>query len=249
MHVFAGLAAAAAGALLTLGGCTTADGTHHHGPRQTMRDSAMPPADTRERPYDAPSHDMNRPHDRSRMPTAAHPGCADRQAETADRRRARRAAGTTASDEAHERHSAPGPRCWPGSVAYASEQARPSGRLQSCPAGSISAKPWKPWFVWCHGRGLNSRPHPYQGCALPLSYRGMSWRRGASSPRRPTMEARPGRAASPQSPSRARAGPCSPGGPAATGVLTGAFGAALSGSLSRSGQLVSARGRRDRRRC
>lgn len=135
MHVFAGLAAAAAGALLTLGGCTTADGTHHHGPRQTMRDSAMPPADTRERPYDAPSHDMNRPHDRSRMPTAAHPGCADRQAETADRRRARRAAGTTASDEAHERHSAPGPRCWPGSVAYASEQARPSGRLQSCPAG------------------------------------------------------------------------------------------------------------------
>ena len=25
---------------------------------------------------------------------------------------------------------------------------------------------------WCHGRGLNSRPHPYQGCALPLSYRG-----------------------------------------------------------------------------
>ena len=24
---------------------------------------------------------------------------------------------------------------------------------------------------WCCRRGLNSRPHPYQGCALPLSYR------------------------------------------------------------------------------
>ena len=23
---------------------------------------------------------------------------------------------------------------------------------------------------WCCERGLNSRPHPYQGCALPLSY-------------------------------------------------------------------------------
>ena len=25
-------------------------------------------------------------------------------------------------------------------------------------------------FRWCCERGLNSRPHPYQGCALPLSY-------------------------------------------------------------------------------
>ena len=24
--------------------------------------------------------------------------------------------------------------------------------------------------LWCCERGLNSRPHPYQGCALPLSY-------------------------------------------------------------------------------
>ena len=41
---------------------------------------------------------------------------------------------------------------------------------------------------WCHGRGLNSRPHPYQGCALPLSYRGGP-EGGASSPRRPGREA------------------------------------------------------------
>ena len=26
---------------------------------------------------------------------------------------------------------------------------------------------------WCHRGGLNSRPHPYQGCALPLSYCGI----------------------------------------------------------------------------
>ena len=25
-------------------------------------------------------------------------------------------------------------------------------------------------FLWCCKGGLNSRPHPYQGCALPLSY-------------------------------------------------------------------------------
>ncbi len=84
MNTFAGLTtAAAAGALFALGGCTTTtDGTHHHGPRETMRDADMP-ADTRECPYDTASHDMNRPHDNGRMPTAAHPGCADRQAETA----------------------------------------------------------------------------------------------------------------------------------------------------------------------
>ena len=30
---------------------------------------------------------------------------------------------------------------------------------------------------WCCERGLNSRPHPYQGCALPLSYRSpFAWR-------------------------------------------------------------------------
>ena len=27
-------------------------------------------------------------------------------------------------------------------------------------------------FRWCRRRELNSRPHPYQGCALPLSYCG-----------------------------------------------------------------------------
>ena len=26
------------------------------------------------------------------------------------------------------------------------------------------------WGKWCCWGGLNSRPHPYQGCALPLSY-------------------------------------------------------------------------------
>ena len=84
MNVFVGLtAAAAAGALFTLGGCTTPADTHHHGPRQTMRDADMP-SDTRECPYDTASHDMNRPHDAGRMPTAAHPGCRDQgtQAET-----------------------------------------------------------------------------------------------------------------------------------------------------------------------
>ncbi len=38
---------------------------------------------------------------------------------------------------------------------------------------------------WCHERELNSRPHPYQGCALPLSYRGACSRRapiGACAP-------------------------------------------------------------------
>jgi hypothetical protein len=25
---------------------------------------------------------------------------------------------------------------------------------------------------WCRRGGLNTRPHPYQGCALPLSYCG-----------------------------------------------------------------------------
>ena len=44
------------------------------------------------------------------------------------------------------------------------------------PAGLSAALPSyvKPlmWRVilWCCERGLNSRPHPYQGCALPLSY-------------------------------------------------------------------------------
>ena len=29
--------------------------------------------------------------------------------------------------------------------------------------------------IWCRERELNSRPHPYQGCALPLSYRGIEF--------------------------------------------------------------------------
>ncbi len=28
---------------------------------------------------------------------------------------------------------------------------------------------------WCRQIGLNYRPHPYQGCALPLSYGGLRW--------------------------------------------------------------------------
>ena len=28
------------------------------------------------------------------------------------------------------------------------------------------------WERWCRRSGLNTRPHPYQGCALPLSYGG-----------------------------------------------------------------------------
>ena len=27
--------------------------------------------------------------------------------------------------------------------------------------------------TWCHRRESDSRPHPYQGCALPLSYDGV----------------------------------------------------------------------------
>ena len=30
---------------------------------------------------------------------------------------------------------------------------------------------------WCCERGLNSRPHPYQGCALPLSYHSIPFSR------------------------------------------------------------------------
>ena len=38
---------------------------------------------------------------------------------------------------------------------------------------------------WCCERGLNSRPHPYQGCALPLSYRSIpAWRSGGRPCRR-----------------------------------------------------------------
>ena len=28
-------------------------------------------------------------------------------------------------------------------------------------------------FLWSRGRDLDPRPHPYQGCALPLSYLGI----------------------------------------------------------------------------
>ena len=82
MRLLKGLAsAAAAGSLLLLGACTTPSDTHHHGPRQTMRDADMP-AESRDCPYDTASHDMNRPHDTGRMLTAAHPGCRDQQADT-----------------------------------------------------------------------------------------------------------------------------------------------------------------------
>lgn len=84
MNILAGLAAAAAaGALFALGGCSTSADTHHHGPRQTMRDSGMPAAESRECPYDTASHDMHRPRDTGRMLTAAHPDCRDQATETA----------------------------------------------------------------------------------------------------------------------------------------------------------------------
>ena len=33
-------------------------------------------------------------------------------------------------------------------------------------------KPLSHWGDWCRRSELNTRPHPYQGCALPLSYGG-----------------------------------------------------------------------------
>lgn len=75
MNVFKSFGAiASVAALLALGACTTPSDTHRHGPRDTMRNSAMPnqPANC---PYETASHDMNRPHDTGPMPTAAHPGC------------------------------------------------------------------------------------------------------------------------------------------------------------------------------
>jgi hypothetical protein len=72
---------ASAGALLALGACTSPADTHRHGPRQTMRDSAMP-AERTDCPYDTASHDMHRPRDDGRMPTAAHPGCREQQTDT-----------------------------------------------------------------------------------------------------------------------------------------------------------------------
>ena len=36
----------------------------------------------------------------------------------------------------------------------------------------------KPRFKWCRRTDLNCGPHPYQGCALPLSYGGISYRGG-----------------------------------------------------------------------
>lgn len=82
MNVLNGLVSvASAGALLALGACTTPADTHRHGPRETMRDSAMA-AEPTDCPYDTASHDMNRPHDNGRMLTAAHPGCREQPAET-----------------------------------------------------------------------------------------------------------------------------------------------------------------------
>jgi hypothetical protein len=82
MNVLKGIVcAASAGGLLALGACTAPADRHHHGPRETMRDSAMP-AEPTDCPYDTASHDMNRPHDNSRMPTAAHPGCREQQTDT-----------------------------------------------------------------------------------------------------------------------------------------------------------------------
>jgi hypothetical protein len=39
--------------------------------------------------------------------------------------------------------------------------------------GRVSEKRGNPRKNWCCGRGLNSRPLPYQGSALPLSYHSM----------------------------------------------------------------------------
>lgn len=81
MNLLNGLvSAASAGALFALGACSTPADTHRHGPRETMRDSAMP-AEPSECPYGTASHDMNRPRDNGRMPTAAHPGCREQPAE------------------------------------------------------------------------------------------------------------------------------------------------------------------------
>src|SRR2546426_1101727 len=41
---------------------------------------------------------------------------------------------------------------------------------------------------WCHDRDSNPGPQPYQGCALPLSYRG-EWRGAGYSQRRGRREA------------------------------------------------------------
>lgn len=74
--------AAAAGGLLLLGGCASAaDDDHRHGPRRTMEDSAMR-ATPETCPYEEASHDMHRPRADRPMPTAAHPGCRPRDAET-----------------------------------------------------------------------------------------------------------------------------------------------------------------------
>ena len=49
---------------------------------------------------------------------------------------------------------------------YAGCKSRVPMRLASCPGVRDFAEKIR----WCCWGGLNSRPHPYQGCALPLSY-------------------------------------------------------------------------------
>ncbi len=42
---------------------------------------------------------------------------------------------------------------------------------------------WHETGSWCRRSGLNTRPHPYQGCALPLSYGGLpGWRHNGTLP-------------------------------------------------------------------
>jgi hypothetical protein len=46
-------------------------------------------------------------------------------------------------------------------------------------------------FMWCCERGLNSRPLPYQGSALPLSYRSARLAQSWASPSPPTTQQGP----------------------------------------------------------
>ena len=64
---------------------------------------------------------------------------------------------------------------------------RPQSRTNEGIWQGIWGKPRR----WCCRRGLNSRPQPYQGCALPLSYGSLHQRRrcgAAFAPLRPACQ-------------------------------------------------------------
>jgi hypothetical protein len=48
-----------------------------------------------------------------------------------------------------------------------------NAKLRAQPTGTSIIKRAKAWFPWCCRGGSNSRPLPYQGSALPLSYGSM----------------------------------------------------------------------------